>query len=99
MYDFTILAKAGITPGIAAKLVGVSRVTASQWVNGHASPHRLLGNKVHEFLRLVKLALEQKLLPLASYPGRHNVMTEISKALVKAAKDQAGEQTATTPAS
>lgn len=84
MYDFSILSTAGITPGMAAKLVGVSRVTASQWINGHAQPHRLLGNRVHEFLRLVKLALDQGKLPLKVWPGRGNLMGEISKAIVDA---------------
>ncbi len=89
MYDFTVLKQAGITPGLTAKLVDVSRVTASQWCNGHAKPHRLLEKRVTNYLRLVKLAVDQKLLPLNPHPGRKLLLVETAKVI---------RQVATTPA-
>ena len=91
MYDFSILKQAGITPGLTAKLVGVSRVTASQWCNGHAQPHRLLANRVTEYLRLVKLAVDSGALPLKINPGRKLLLPEIAKVIktVAAAPAQA----------
>jgi DNA-binding XRE family transcriptional regulator len=86
MHNFESVKKAGITPGVVAKLVGVSRVTASQWVNGHAQPHKLLASRVREFLAIVDIAVEKKLLPLPSYPGRKNLMGAVSSALVEAGK-------------
>jgi hypothetical protein len=91
MHNFEPLKTAGITPGTLAKLLGVSRVTASQWMNGHANPHKLLTNRVERFLRMVALALEHKLLPLPAYPGRKNVFPSISSALVEAVKKSPAE--------
>lgn len=85
MYDFTVLKQAGITPGLTAKLVGVSRVTASQWCNGHALPHRLMGNKVHDFLRLVQQAVDKKHLPLNPKPSRKMLLVETQTALFNSA--------------
>lgn len=89
MFDFSPLKQAGITPGIAAKMMGISRVTASQWFNGHVQPHSLLKARVTNFTRMVQSALDQKLLPLPSYPGRKNLMSAISEALVSANKPAA----------
>jgi hypothetical protein len=86
MHDFTICNAAGIKPGVVAKLIGVSRVTASQWCNGHAQPHRLLDGRVQEFLAIVHAAVDWKMLPLTSYPGRKNLIGAVSQKLVEAAK-------------
>ncbi len=83
MSKFESLKTAGITPGVLAKLVDVSRVTASQWMNGHANPHRLLDNRVNELLKRVDSAVARGLLPLASYPGRRQLYAAIQDALSK----------------
>ena len=88
MFNVTLLKQAGIGPGIAAKLVGVSRVTASQWYNGRVKPHTLLTARVETFMSDVQAALDQKLLPLPSYPGRKNLHAAISAALESAKQTQ-----------
>jgi DNA-binding transcriptional regulator YdaS (Cro superfamily) len=97
MHNFDIVKQAGITPGIVARLVGVSRVTASQWVNGHAKPHKLLESRVAEFLAIVAAGVEQKLLPVTPYPGRKNIMTATSAALVQAARQRQAAKNDTAP--
>lgn len=87
-FDANILKQAGITPGVAAKLIGVSRVTASQWYNGHVQPHRLLESRVANFMRTVQAALDQKLLPLPAPPGRKYLLDAIAQALVTANRSQ-----------
>lgn len=82
--QFQVLKQAGITPGMTAKFCSVSRVTASQWHNGHAKPHHLLADRVTEYLRLVQMAVDQGRLPLKDFPGRKMVFPEISKAIVAA---------------
>jgi hypothetical protein len=82
--NFDVLKEAGITPGMTAKFCSVSRVTASQWHNGHAKPHHLLTDRVSEYLRLVREAVDQGKLPLKEFPGRKHVFPEISKAIVAA---------------
>lgn len=84
MSKFETIKKAGITPGVLAKLLDVSRVTASQWMNGHASPHRLLEGRVETLLKEVDFALAQGLLPLAIYPGRSRVLDSVNAALATA---------------
>ncbi len=88
MFNVTLLKQAGIGPGVAAKLLDVSRVTASQWYNGRVNPHTLLKDRVATFMSTVQAALDQKLLPLASYPGRKNLHAAISAALDAAKQTQ-----------
>lgn len=47
-----------------AKLLGVSRVTASLWLNGHTSPHVLLQEKVMQLADAVSKATQQGKLPM-----------------------------------
>ncbi len=82
--QFSVFYRAGIGPGVLAKLMGVSRVTASQWVNGHAEPHRLLKERVDSLLTKVNYAVSHGRLPLATYPGRARLFEAISKVLSEA---------------
>lgn len=47
-----------------AKLIGVSRVTASLWLNGHSKPHVLLHEKVNLFADAVSKATDAGKLPI-----------------------------------
>lgn len=47
-----------------AKLLGVSRVTASLWLNGHSNPHVLLQEKVKQLAEAVSKATENGKLPI-----------------------------------
>jgi len=56
----------GITIDELAHLCGVSRTTASKWVNKRSSPHTLIADRVHAMLRQLASAHEHKDLPLAT---------------------------------
>lgn len=63
---FDVLNRAGVTPSIVARLLKVSRVTASLWINGHSKPHRLIERRVSRLLVAVKAAYDAKELPLSA---------------------------------
>lgn len=56
--------KAKLGPRHVAPMVGVSRVTASLWLNHHSEPHVLLQNKVNELADLIGKALASGELPI-----------------------------------
>lgn len=56
--------KAGLRPKHLAPILGVSRVTASIWLNGHGEPHVLLKKKVDALAALVSKAIEARKLPI-----------------------------------
>lgn len=62
---FEQLKVAGVTPSVVAKLLNVSRVAASLWVNGHSKPHRLIERRVAKMLVAVKAAVDAKELPVS----------------------------------
>lgn len=69
--DFHILKQAGIGPTDISRMVGVSRVTASGWLNNKFSPSRLLEDRLQKFIDVVKLALEAGELPVPQAVGRN----------------------------
>lgn len=60
---FDVVKQAEIKPHELARLIGVSRVTASMWLNGHTNPHKLLEAKVQKVLDAVRRALDEDQLP------------------------------------
>ncbi|MBP8183609.1 MAG: helix-turn-helix transcriptional regulator [Rhodoferax sp.] len=62
-----IVRHTGITIDELAYLCGVSRTTASKWVNKRSTPHVLIAKKVHSVLRTLSIAHINNVLPL-----RHN---------------------------
>lgn len=54
---------AGIKPRHVAKILGISRVTASQWLNNHTEPHSLLRSRVKLLLESINKAVEDQKLP------------------------------------
>lgn len=69
MFDKVV--SVGIKPRHIAKILEISRVTASQWLNHHTEPHPLLKNKVRRFLESVdKAVADNKLPPPLHYRGQ-----------------------------
>lgn len=66
--DFTPIKLANLGPADMAKLLRVSRVTASLWLNGHKQPHHLHSESVSTLIDKVARALGAGLLPVP-----HNV--------------------------
>ena len=56
--------KAGLRPKHLAPILGVSRVTASIWLNGHGQPHVLIRKKVDALAELVSKAVAARKLPI-----------------------------------
>jgi len=54
----------GITIDELAHLCGVSRTTASKWVNKRSAPHTLIADRVHAMMRRLLAAYDHKSLPL-----------------------------------
>ena len=63
-FDFTIVARAGLTQKEFATLTGVSRVTANLWVRGKMRPHRYLKIKTARVVRALEKAVASETLPL-----------------------------------
>lgn len=56
--------KAGLLPSDIAKLMRVSRVTASLWFNGHQKPHHLLMPRIEAVLAAIDQAVAKDELPV-----------------------------------
>ena len=63
-FDFTIVARAGLTQKEFATLTGVSRVTANLWVRGKMRPHRYLKIKAARVVSTLEKAIAIETLPL-----------------------------------
>lgn len=62
--DFSILSVARMGPSDLAKVLGVNRVTVSQWVNGHSEPHSMISDRVQATLDDVRQAVSAGKLPV-----------------------------------
>lgn len=78
---FDILETAGLKPSNVAKLLNVSRVAVSLWMNGHSEPHRLIQRRVDRLLSAVKAAVKAGDLPLSDDVPRKNRHAEIAKVI------------------
>lgn len=63
-----LLSAAGIGVSAFAKLAGISRVTASLWVNGHTKPHALHAARIEELLARIRQRVSTCELPLPPGP-------------------------------
>jgi DNA-binding XRE family transcriptional regulator len=61
---FDPILEAGINQTELAHLAGVCRLTAFNWVNENAKPHRIHADKIETLLNKVKELVEEKKLPL-----------------------------------
>jgi transcriptional regulator with XRE-family HTH domain len=57
--------RSGLTGSELGLLFGVSRATASSWINGRASPHRLHAEHIAYVQELIERAIKGGHLPLA----------------------------------
>lgn len=80
---FEILKDAGLTPSTVARLLNVSRVAVSLWVNGHSQPHRLIERRVDRLLQAVESAVVAKDLPLSEDVPKKNRFAETSRIIYR----------------
>lgn len=85
--NFDIIKKAGLTTGDFAKIAGVSRVTVSLWVNGHALPHKLHSGLIDRLLHALEVEVDIGSLPLQGV-ARDERLQAIRKILTKRLKEQ-----------
>lgn len=85
--NFDIIKKAGLTTGDFAKIAGVSRVTVSLWVNGHALPHKLHSGLIDRLLQALEVEVDIGSLPLQGV-ARDERLQAIRKILTKRLKEQ-----------
>lgn len=85
--NFDIIKKAGLTTGDFAKIAGVSRVTVSLWVNGHALPHKLHSGLIARLLDALEVEVDIGSLPLQGV-ARDERLQAIRKILTKRLKEQ-----------
>lgn len=69
MFDHNTLVEAGLKPRHVSRLVGVSRVTASNWLRGVARPHKLIQDKANLLQQAVELGVESGELPVSTSLG------------------------------
>lgn len=80
---FETAKRAGLMPHDFAKMLKISRVTASLWFNGHNKPHRLLSGRVYKLLDAVERAVESGELPAPADLSREDRSKHIIRALAK----------------
>ena len=80
MFEPVIAAK--LRPCDLSKLLGVSRVTCSLWLNGRSNPHRLLAGRVKRLLDIVGLCVQNGTLPVSRDVHRreraHHIQTVLA---------------------
>jgi xylose isomerase len=72
---------AGLQPHDLAKLLKLSRITTSMWLNGHTEPHRLHIDKVQKLVDAIDAAVQAGSLPVPADVGRAERGLYIRKAL------------------
>jgi transcriptional regulator with XRE-family HTH domain len=80
-FDVRLLEQAGLRPRHIQRILGVSRPTASQWMNGKKRPHVLLASKIEPFMAAVKRALEDGKLPCTEDIPRNERTTRVLSTL------------------
>ncbi|MBT7005050.1 MAG: hypothetical protein HOA06_10095 [Chloroflexi bacterium] len=63
-FQFELLREAGVKPRHISRLLGVSRVTASNWLRGVTQPHHLIRASADELLSATRAAMEDGRLPV-----------------------------------
>jgi DNA-binding XRE family transcriptional regulator len=98
-FDFSVLAKAGLTQDDFAKLVGVSRVSVNMWMRGKVKPHTLVHDKITKLLVSVEYAVDNGFLPLQERLARGERFSARKAALVAALKHRAAAAATLNPPS
>jgi hypothetical protein len=81
--DFKPAHDAKLGPTDLARLLDVSRVAASGWLNGHTDPHNLLTQRVSRLLDKIGRAVSAGELPAPSSVRRAERAMYIRKVLAK----------------
>lgn len=85
---------AKLGPADLAKLLKISRVTASLWLNGHSRPHQLLHDRVVDLLDAVDKATQAGDLPVPHRISRRERGLYITNTIAKhqgaGVRDEAG---------
>ena len=89
MIDFTPIKSAKLGPEDLRRLCDVSRVTCSNWLNGHTHPHTLLTGRVLKVVDAVDAAVSLGLLPVPFRVMRRERAFYIQNALEQAQADTA----------
>lgn len=89
MIDFTPIWDAKLGPEDLRKLCVVSRVTCSNWLNGHSQPHSLLTARVTKVVDDVRAAVDAGLLPVPFHITRRERAFYIQNAIEQAQADTA----------
>ena len=76
-----VIKEANLKPVDVAKLLNVSRVTVSLWLNGHKKPHRLLHNRVELLTKAVKAAIGNGSLPVSPDTKRADRFDKVKEAI------------------
>ena len=77
MFDYELVREAGVKPRHINRILGVSRVTASNWLRGVTKPHPLVKTQAAQLSQAVKLATEAGELPVSDQlpPDERSVKT------------------------
>jgi hypothetical protein len=78
--------EARLHPGDMAKLMRVSRVTASLWFNGHSHPHHLLVVRARRVLSAIESAMKAGEFPVPYDTSRRERGLYISSVVTKHVK-------------
>lgn len=92
---FDVVKQAGISVSDFARIAGVSRVSASQWMNGKVSPHVLHRRKIEQLLAAIKAGVDSEEFPvpggLTSAQRLKRVKQVIVQHMMQAKKSQSQE--------
>jgi hypothetical protein len=77
VFNSETLREAGLQPRHIHRLIGVSRVTASNWLRGKTSPHHLVKDRADGLMAAVQNAVDDGRLPVPSNlpPDERSVRT------------------------
>lgn len=89
---FEVAKEAKLTPNDVAKLMRVSRVTASLWFNRHNQPHHLIRARVERLLGAVKAGLEAGDFPVPYGTPRRERYLYIQKTIQKHLPEESAEK-------
>lgn len=79
--SFDVVKTAGLTVTDFAKIAGVSRVTASLWINGHSAPHALHASKIARLLKALTKAIKSRQLPAPGGMSRTSYVRYVKSVL------------------
>lgn len=82
--DFTPVKDAQLGATDLARLIRVSRVAASMWLNDRSQPHHLLTERVADVVDGIKAAVDAGLLPVPHHVSRRERGLYIQNAIAEA---------------